>query len=117
MSSDNNAKDEKRSDTNSPINKERGLKIRDEILKILRDNAFNESRLAVSSASQDYWFMENSSTAKLMANMCEKLGKGRTKPPAETKVLLGRQPDCLDTAIAKVQIARTSSKLSCKTLL
>ncbi|GKC63510.1 hypothetical protein Tco_1096108 [Tanacetum coccineum] len=99
MSSDNNAKDGKRSDTNSPINKERRLKIGDEILKILRDNAFNESRLAVSSASQDYWFMENSSTAKLMANMCEKLGKG------------------LDTAIAKVQIARTSSKLSCRTLL
>ncbi|GKB72337.1 retrovirus-related pol polyprotein from transposon TNT 1-94 [Tanacetum coccineum] len=92
MSSDNNAKDGKRSDTNSPINKERRLKIGDEILKILRDNAFNESRLAVSSASQDYWFMENSSTAKLMANMCEKLGKG------------------LDTAIAKVEIARTSSK-------
>ncbi|GJX26714.1 hypothetical protein Tco_0233010 [Tanacetum coccineum] len=41
MSRDNNAKDEKRSDTNSPINKERGLKIGDEILKILRDNAFN----------------------------------------------------------------------------
>nr|GFA76488.1 hypothetical protein [Tanacetum cinerariifolium] len=41
MSNDNNAKDEMRSDTNSPINKEHGLKIGGEFLKILRDNAFN----------------------------------------------------------------------------
>nr|GEW88980.1 hypothetical protein [Tanacetum cinerariifolium] len=41
MSNDNNAKDEMRSDTNSPINKEHELKIGGEFLKILRDNAFN----------------------------------------------------------------------------
>nr|GEV76148.1 hypothetical protein [Tanacetum cinerariifolium] len=41
MSNENNAKDIMRSDTNSPINEEHGLKIKEEFLKILRDNAFN----------------------------------------------------------------------------
>ncbi|GJX69979.1 hypothetical protein Tco_0307150 [Tanacetum coccineum] len=41
MSCNNDMKDEKSSDTESPINKMHELKIRDEFLKILRDNAFN----------------------------------------------------------------------------
>ncbi|GKD53065.1 hypothetical protein Tco_1286452 [Tanacetum coccineum] len=41
MSCNNDMKDEKSSDTESPINKMHELKIRDEFLKIHRDNAFN----------------------------------------------------------------------------
>ncbi|GJV11716.1 hypothetical protein Tco_1353257 [Tanacetum coccineum] len=41
MSSNNNAKDEMRGDTNSPINKKNELQIGYEFLKIIKDNAFN----------------------------------------------------------------------------